>query len=225
MDFSNRKIVKTADGSNTLKLNDVDENFHSCNGAITESMHIFINNGLLHIANLKNDIRILEVGFGTGLNALLTIIKAKELNLKVYYLGYEAFPLNEHEYKSLNYYDIIGNNSSQYFYTMHECEFDKDFMIADNFSFCKKKEKIEEAHLPKDYFDIIYFDAFAPDIQPELWSIEIFQKISNSLKSNGMLITYSAKGEVRRNLKNADFIIEKLPGPPGKREITRAVKR
>ncbi len=225
IDFSRRKIIKTTDGSNTLKLKDIDENFHSGNGAVTESIHIFINNGLLYKAENKKEIKILEVGLGTGLNALLSIIKAQELNLNIYYKAYEAFPLIEPEYKSLNYYEILGNDSKNLFYSIHRCDFDKEIFVNNHFLFIKRNEKIEAAKLEADFYDIVYFDAFAPDVQPELWTIDIFKQIYASLKNNGLLITYSAKGLVRRNLKSSGFIIEKLTGPPGKREITRAVKK
>jgi tRNA U34 5-methylaminomethyl-2-thiouridine-forming methyltransferase MnmC len=225
IDFYARSIVVSDDGSHTLRMSSNNEHYHSYNGAFTESMHIFINNGLLYACKDKDEINVLEVGFGTGLNALLTLEKAELLNKNINYTAIEPYPITKKECSALNYPDFISMESARkYFLEIHSCDFNKQQKITANFDLLKMKETIENVFLSNLMFDVVYFDAFAPDIQPELWQKSIFEKLYKSIKKQGLLITYSAKGEVRRQLKEVGFTIEKLPGPPGKREITRALK-
>ncbi len=224
-DFYNRKIIETIDGSHTLKLDNANEHYHSTNGAINESNHIFINSAFAYKCNVAKAINILEVGFGTGLNAYLTIKKNLEENKKVSYIAYEPYPLSKEEYSLLNYAIIEKfSDCNKKFLLLHEIPFGEEVEIESGFKFIKHKEKIQDASLPQNMFDIVYFDAFAPNIQPELWELNIFEKLYKSMKSYGVLITYSTKGDVRRSLKKCGFFVEKIPGPVGKREVTRAVK-
>jgi tRNA U34 5-methylaminomethyl-2-thiouridine-forming methyltransferase MnmC len=217
------EIILTDDGSTTIYLPEWKECYHSTHGALNESNHIFIEAGLKYVLSRSNDIRILEVGFGTGLNAFLTAINGS--GYTIYYIGLEPFPLNDAEISLLNYdklswYDV----HSSIFEKIHQCPWEKDFQLSKTFTLLKIQQKIEEAILPEDHFDLVYFDAFAPMVQPEMWQKDIFAKIFRLLKTEGVLVTYSSKGDVKRALKESGFTIEKLPGPKGKREFCRATK-
>ncbi|MEN8137364.1 MAG: tRNA (5-methylaminomethyl-2-thiouridine)(34)-methyltransferase MnmD [Bacteroidota bacterium] len=217
-----REIIKTADGSHTISIPEWNEQYHSVNGAVAEAYHVFINAGLKEIDSEK--ISILEIGFGTGLNSIITMIEAQKLNKDIYYQGVEAYPVKDEEIKVLNYIDVL--NAEEFrksFEVMHSSKWDEEVVLNDSFTLLKQNktfDKIEDVNK----FDLIYFDAFGPDVQPDLWSEEIFAKMYKSLKSEGILVTYSAKGSVKRAMKSAGFRIERLPGPKGKREMTRAVK-
>ena len=169
-------------------------------------------------------VRILEVGFGTGLNALLTALEAEKRKISVSYLGLEPFPILPATLQQLNYCTLLSGNSEQMFTAMHACEWNTNHLIHPDFYFKKQQIGFMEAEFKKDSFDLIFFDAFSPDAQPELWRPEVFEKCFDVLAKNGILVTYCAKGVVKRALKSAGFNIENLPGPPGKREITRAHK-
>jgi len=220
------EIIKTEDGSNTIYDNNLNEYYHSKFGAIAESMHVFIKAGLHFIIKKEfQSINIFEVGFGTGLNAFLTYLKTSTRNISVFYHTIEPFPLQDSILEQLNYTQIThGKHDKNIFDKLHKCEWNREIKVSDNFQFFKQQIKLEEMDFPTKKFDLIYFDAFAPDVQPELWKPDIFAKIFKSLKSGGILTTYSAKGEVRRNLHHAGFKVEKVPGPKGKREILRAVR-
>jgi tRNA U34 5-methylaminomethyl-2-thiouridine-forming methyltransferase MnmC len=172
----------------------------------------------------QKPVRILEVGFGTGLNAFLTALEAKKEMIPVSYMGLEPFPVQQAIFNQLNYSDFMPVNSQQYFTAMHASEWNKIHRLHPYFNFTKLQTGFMEAELQKDDFDLIYFDAFSPEAQPELWRAEVFEKCFEVLANHGILVTYCAKGVVKRTLKSAGFIIENLPGPPGKREITRARK-
>jgi tRNA U34 5-methylaminomethyl-2-thiouridine-forming methyltransferase MnmC len=218
-------IVVTADGSHTIFHPSLHEHYHSSFGAIAESRHIFIGAGLLHISQSLSEINILEIGFGTGLNALLTFQFAQEQKVKVEYVGLEAYPLLAQIYTQLNYSSFLGKTSTQDSYLrMHDCNWNKENRISEYFMLTKVKTRLEDARLEKEKFHLVYFDAFSPDVQPEMWTIEIFEKIISSMARGGILVTYSCKGSVKRALKATGFTIEKLPGPQGKREILRAEK-
>jgi tRNA U34 5-methylaminomethyl-2-thiouridine-forming methyltransferase MnmC len=219
-----RELKTTEDGSTTFFWPDKNEHFHSTHGAIQESRHIFIEAGLLEMAKYKKEIRVLEIGFGTGLNALLSCIAAEKLALKVDYQTIEAFPINAEEHKLLNYPDLLGVTSKPMYDSIFNAIWEKPEQIVKGFTLLKKLVDLELFIPESECFDIIYFDAFAPDVQPELWTDEIFQKLYNSLKTNGFLITYSCKGVVKRALKSVGFQVELLPGPPGKREFVKAIK-
>jgi tRNA U34 5-methylaminomethyl-2-thiouridine-forming methyltransferase MnmC len=263
----------TGDGSHTLFVPSLNEHYHSTFGAIAESRHIFINAGLNFVRQSSSSVKILEIGFGTGLNAFLTFIETIDQELKIDYTAIELYPLKEEIYSRLNYPEhfysnrytkgtpttkavgselvtnyqpttlVVGdakNTASaktslhlamkftnemikEVFLKMHTCSWNEGSVLSDKFSLTKIHTSLED-YLPEyQYFDLIYFDAFGPDVQPELWTSEVFNKMAACLKPGGVLVTYSTKGTVRRNLKEAGFRIEKLPGPVGKREILRGI--
>jgi tRNA U34 5-methylaminomethyl-2-thiouridine-forming methyltransferase MnmC len=225
------------DGSHTLYSEKVGECYHSVHGAYNESLHIFIDAGFRSVLkNIEtkpadalmnpdlNVIRILEVGFGTGLNALLTAMISENEKISVSYLGLEPFPVEPEIIQQLNYCNLLSGNSSLIFKTMHESDWKKRLKIHSCFNFEKRKIEFMEAELAYNSFDLIYFDAFSPEAQPDLWEPEVFVKCFRVLAQDGILVTYCAKGRVKRALKAAGFTIENLPGPAGKREITRAHK-
>ena len=215
------QIIKTGDGSHTIYVPDLDEHYHSIHGAIQESTYIFIKNGF---EVCKADpLNIFEVGFGTGLNALLTAIRSIPGNKEVNYTAVEKYPLDKKIIKSLNYNDYTGENAGNIFHLIHSASWNIKVNICKNFNL----EKIETdftARSPSGRYDLIYFDAFGPDKQPEMWTREIFNRIAAVTNKNGILVTYSAKGEVKRNLKACGFDVTLLPGPPGKRQMISAVK-
>lgn len=213
----------TQDGAHTLYSADFDATYHSKYGAIQEAQTVFINAALAEKMEHQLPISILEVGFGTGLNALLSFVLAQEKDVAIHYTTFEAFPISREMYLQLNFPTLIPNlDAATILQEMHECEWSKPIHIGKG-TFTKYNALIQTIHF-HNQFDIIYFDAFAPSTQPELWETPIFQKMFDTLKPNGILTTYCAKGQVKRNLKAAGFIIESLPGPIGKREMTRAKK-
>lgn len=219
-----RNVIVTKDGSHTIQLGDSKEHYHSTHGAIQESEHIFIKQGLEQLDKELKDVQIFEVGFGTGLNAFLTYLHAKDKGVFVNYTGIEAFPLEKEIYKELNYHsELEAGEGEQIFSLIHESEWGNTFFLSPDFALTKVKSKLEDFYLLNKYH-LIYFDAFDPEYQPELWTAEMFEKMYAMLEPGGILVTYSAKGKVRRALKKAGFLVEKLPGPPGKREMTRAIK-
>ncbi len=219
------KMIITDDGSHTLFNTELKEHYHSTFGAIQESMHIFIEAGLkFQISNVEK-IKLLEVGFGTGLNALLSLNESLQSAVNIEYSGVEPFPVKDDLVKSLNYGEIIKSDFlAVSFEQMHDFEWNKEVALSSGFKLKKINTKIELVDLPKDYFNLVYFDAFAPDVQSELWTKDVFKKLYESMIVGGVLVTYSVKGTVKRALKSAGFIIEKLPGPIGKREFLRASK-
>ena len=219
-----REIVETEDGSKTIRIVDLDENYHSSHGALQEALHVFIKNGLLEFKE-KSQISIFEMGFGTGLNAFLSAIKAKELKLKIEYSGVEAFPVSVSEINALGYAQIMGESNVGLYEKMHASSWEEMNEISPFFDLKKIKNELQSLELEKEAFDIIYYDAFGPRAQDEMWSVDLFQKMYDSLKIGGFLVTYCAKGQVKRNMKEVGFTIEPLPGPPGKREMTRAWKK
>lgn len=223
-----RNIITTADGSKTIQIEEWKEQYHSVHGAIQEAKHVFIKHGLLFCienANSKlSQLSILEIGFGTGLNAFLTLLKAEELKQHIHYTGVEAFPVLQDELQQLNYVDQLSAESwLETFETLHHCSWEKEQAIAPYFQLTKLQKQFNDIEAQSD-FDLIYFDAFGPRVQPELWTEAIFKIMYKALKTNGVLVTYSAKGSVRRAMQSVGFLVEKLPGPPGKREILRARK-
>ncbi|MET0945285.1 MAG: tRNA (5-methylaminomethyl-2-thiouridine)(34)-methyltransferase MnmD [Flavobacterium sp.] len=218
-----REIIKTLDGSTTIHLKEWDECYHSKHGAIQEAKHVFIKNGLSLFE--KDPVSILEIGFGTGLNAFITFLEAIQKNQKIDYVGVEAYPVNAEEVLAMNYVEELeALEFHNIFEKMHKCEWDNKVEICDQFSLTKRKQFFDEID-DFETFDLIYFDAFGYRVQPELWSTEIFQKMYNSLKPNGVLVTYAARGVVKRSMIAVGFTVEKLAGPPGKREMFRAFKR
>ena len=213
----------TADGSTTIHITEWDEQYHSKHGAIQEAKHVFIKNGLSLFANQK--ISILEIGFGTGLNCFITFLEALKMNLKIDYVGVEAYPLVADEVEKMNYIDQLeANVFGDIFNKMHQQDWEIKGKISPEFSLTKRKQFFNEIN-EENKFDLIYFDAFGARVQPELWTEEIFEKMYSALKPDGVLVTYSAKGSVRRAMITVGFLVEKLPGPPGKREMLRATKK
>ncbi|GET33508.1 hypothetical protein PbJCM13498_23710 [Prolixibacter bellariivorans] len=218
-----RQILKTEDGSHTLYVPAIDEHYHSIHGARQESMHVFIEAGLN--AHPGKELTIFEVGFGTGLNAFLTALESKRQQKKIAYYAIEKFPLREEEWKSLNTEKDTYNQESQLFTQLHNYQWEKLTNIDDKFQLQKIEGDLTDFSfqaLPP--IDLVYFDAFAPDKQPQLWSPEIFVAIFNHMAHGGILVTYSAKGAVRRTMQSAGFQMERIPGPPGKREMLRGRK-
>ncbi len=217
-------VIITADGSHTLSSEYFKDNYHSTNGAIEESRHVYIEAGLNYILEQnKTEVKILEIGLGTGLNAFLTIIEAEKKNLNIHYCAIEAFPIEENIFKELNYPKIL-NYSSDIFSKLHTQNASNIyFPITQNFSLSKIISKIEDVE-SKEKFDLIYYDAFAPTTQPELWNEEVLRKMYNYLNIGGILVTYCAKGSFKRALKSVGFMVERLPGAAGKREMTRAIR-
>jgi len=222
-----KKIIleTTADGSHTLFVPELNEHYHSTNGALQESKLVFIQNGLLHVPACVKEINVLEVGFGTGLIALLTVLEAKKERRKINYVAIEPEPVNPQFISQLNYADVIGGTEATgYFKKLHEAGWVYPSFLSDYFIINKIQARLEDVSLRDSQFNLVYFDAFGPEVQPELWSDEIFTQLYNCMKPDGILVTYSCKGTVKRALKVAGFTVEKLPGPAGKREVLRAMK-
>jgi len=217
-----RAVEVSGDGSTTLRVLDWDEPYHSRHGAIQESKYVFIEQGLMHCPAGK--IKVLEMGFGTGLNALLTLLNSRQYKKEVTYFGVEAFPLTEEEWKRMNYLELLAAKDHEPFWSdMHTAKADTWVQITPEFRF--QRAQLEFQNFSSDpQYHLIYFDAFGPKVQPELWDASIFEKMFHALLPGGILVTYCSKGAVRRCMQEVGFKVEKLPGPPGKREMLRAVK-
>jgi len=216
------RLVKTADGSHTIYVPELDEHYHSINGAVQESEHIFIKSGLATCT--ADPVNIFEAGFGTGLNALLSARYAIIKGIKVNYTAIEKYPLQEEIYMQLNHPNFAGKDGAKLSMRLHSAPWGKLTEIVPGFDLLKIKGDLATAVLTGKY-DIIYFDAFGPDKQPEMWTQEIFASLDSVLAEKGIFVTYSAKGTVKRNLQSLGFNVELLQGPPGKRQIIRAVKK
>jgi len=222
-----RKIITTGDGSKTIHLPDWDEQYHSKHGAIQEALHVFIKAGLIHFHDKESiqNISILEMGFGTGLNAYLTLLEAAKLNIIVDYVGVEAYPVKYEEINQLNYPKaIIDKEKDALFDVLHTISWEIKHQVSDSFNLTKRQQFFKFVD-EVDTYNLIYFDAFGARVQPELWTEDIFKKMYDALEPNGILVTYSAKGSVRRALQSVGFKVERLQGPPGKREMLRASKK
>jgi tRNA U34 5-methylaminomethyl-2-thiouridine-forming methyltransferase MnmC len=218
-------IETTADGSHTLFVPHLNEHYHSTNGALQESELVFIENGLHHIPGCIKEINVLEVGFGTGLNALLTVLESKKQRRKINYVAVEPEPVADDVLEKLNYASVIGSTEAVgYYKKIHEAGWVYPSFLSDYFIISKIKAILQDISLRDDQFHLVYFDAFGPEVQPELWTEQIFAQLYRCMKPEGILVTYSCKGTVKRALKSAGFEIEKLPGPAGKREVLRAMK-
>ena len=217
-----REIIQTADGSTTIQIAEWNECYHSKHGAIQEAYHVFIKNGLSLFPN--QTISILEIGFGTGLNAFITYLEAKKFNQNIEYFGVEAYPISANELKGMNYVqELNANENINIFEKMHSDLWEEKHEIASNFKLTKRLQMFQDID-DISKFDLIYFDAFGYRVQPELWSTEIFRKMYDSLKPKGILVTYAARGIVKRSMIEVGFTVEKLAGPRGKREMLRATK-
>ena len=221
--MNNRLEIKlTADGSNTIYLPELNENYHSFHGAIQEANHVFIQNGLEQFVS-KSEISIFELGFGTGLNALLTNLWAETNKVKIQYTSIEAFPVPIDICKKMDYSSQLDHSSSEIYSKLVDAKWEQLVSLSKHFSIHKIKSSIQEWSKNHN-FDLIYFDAFGPRAQPEMWDLPILEKMFNLLRENGILVTYCAQGQFRRNLKSLGFKVESVPGPPGKREMTIAIK-
>jgi tRNA U34 5-methylaminomethyl-2-thiouridine-forming methyltransferase MnmC len=219
-----REFITTRDGSVTIHLPDWNEQYHSIHGAIDESKHVFIATGLRFFLKhtAATTVSILEIGFGTGLNAFLTLLYAEKQRLKVHYAGVEAYPVVASEVEQLNYPELLNANTET-FAKLHDTPWETPESISEAFTLTKRKQLFSEI-TDAQCHDLIYFDAFGARVQPELWTESIFEIMYRALKPQGVLVTYSAKGSVRRAMQTVGFTVERLPGPPGKREMLRAVK-
>lgn len=218
-----RKIIITSDGSTTIHLPSWNESYHSTHGAIQEAYHVFIEHG--YKATEKDDFSILEIGFGTGLNAFITLLETAKDQRKVDYVGIEAYPVREDELLALNYVsELDTRNMSHKFEEMHLTPWNKPQQVTGNFSLTKRQMFFHNLQDVETY-DLIYFDAFGARVQPELWTEEIFELMFKALKPEGKIVTYAAKGSVRRAMQAVGFQVERLPGPPGKREMLRGTKK
>jgi tRNA U34 5-methylaminomethyl-2-thiouridine-forming methyltransferase MnmC len=217
-----REIIQTLDGSTTIQIKEWDECYHSKHGAIQEAQHVFIKNGLSLFQD--REVSILEIGFGTGLNAFITLLEAKKMRQSVVYVGVEAYPISEDEVLRMNYVaELNATAESEIFTTMHKSKWGEQMALRDDFLLTKRQQLFEEID-DVGQFDLIYFDAFGYRVQPELWSTAIFKKMYDALKPEGILVTYAARGVVKRSMIEVGFTVEKLAGPPGKREMFRARK-
>ena len=217
------ELVKTADGSDTLFAAKFGEHYHSTFGAVQESRHIFINAGFRKCG--QKSLTLFEVGFGTGLNAYLTLLEVLKTKQSVRYITIEKYPLSSQIWEELNYPTIISEGDHELFRKLHKAEWNKEVKITDYFSILKLSSDLTEfnySNLP--LFDLIYFDAFSPEKQPELWGTPIFCQLSAHCSAGAKFLTYCAKGAVRRSLQEAGFFVERIQGPPGKREVLRGTK-
>ena len=219
-----REIKVTGDGSKTLFIPEWNENYHSSHGAVQEAKHVFLKYGLGEKLN-QEEVSIFEVGYATGLNAILTYEFAKDHSLKINYDSIEAYPVTIEEVEYLDYVSLFECLELKEVYKkMHDDAWNESMLISNNFQLKKIHDKLERYQLQDNQYDIVFFDAFGPRVQEGMWSKSHFENLYNSMKSEGVFVTYCAKGQVKRDLKAVGFEVETLPGPPGKREMTRAIK-
>lgn len=215
------ELLITSDGSHTLFVPEIDESYHSTHGAIQESRHIFIEAGLKQCT--KSEISVLEIGFGTGLNAFLTLLEAEKCNQKIHFTTLEMYPVSVEKALQLNYPEELAQEDRANFEKMHTSTWNEEIQITPYFTL-NKIETDFTSYTFEEKFDVVFFDAFSPEKQPEMWTQKQFEKIYASCNSGAILITYCAKGTVRRAMQAAGFAVERLPGPKGKREILRCLK-
>lgn len=219
-----REIIVTADGSVTIAIPQLNVTYHSKHGAIQESMHVFIEAGLKPLLHQQETINIFEMGFGTGLNALLTLIEAAKYQHKINYQTVEAFPLEKEIVAALNYCEQLHQPALKpLFEQLHTSPWDQSLNLTPWFTFQKNHTTLFNLSTGQPS-NLIYYDAFAPNAQPELWTVDVFTQLFNMLTAGGVLVTYCSKGDVRRAMQAAGFTVEKISGPPGKREMVRAIK-
>ncbi|MEE9348619.1 MAG: tRNA (5-methylaminomethyl-2-thiouridine)(34)-methyltransferase MnmD [Flavobacteriaceae bacterium] len=219
-----REIIITKDGSSTINLPEINEQYHSKNGSIEEAYHVYIKYGL-DAFKTNEKVSIMEAGFGTGLNAFITFLENRNTSQIIDYVGVEAYPVSEEEMKQLNYVAVLkAEKQAAIFKEMHQSNWEEKIDLSHQFSLTKRKLKFQHI-TEKNTYNLIYFDAFGARVQPELWTEDIFKIMFEALKINGVLVTYSAKGSVRRAMQSVGFTVERLPGAAGKREMLRAVKK
>ncbi len=222
-----REIFTTEDGSSSLFIPELNEQYHSKHGAIQEAQHVYLKSGLIYFTERflpTTTINVLEIGLGTGLDALLTAELADCKRQSIAYTGLEAYPVKQKEWEMLNYPEQLSwGKAAEVFSRIHQSPWEETTALTDYFSLYKRQMRFEDFS-DRETYHVIYFDAFGAQVQPELWEERIFKAMYDSLKSQSVLVTYSAKGSVKRALKAVGFEVEKIPGPPGKREMLRAVK-
>jgi tRNA U34 5-methylaminomethyl-2-thiouridine-forming methyltransferase MnmC len=217
-------IIVTADGSHSLYVSEINETYHSAYGAMAESEFVYISNGYQFCKGIR-EINIFEIGFGTGLNCLLTALEAERKRILTCYYTIEKYPLSQETVKSLNYPQLTGEIGAEIFEKLHSAPWEKSVSITPWFNLKKIRDDVltcEFSRFPS--FNLVYFDAFSPEKQPEMWNPELFGRLFEKMRSGAVFITYCAKGSVRRDLIRTGLEIERLPGPKGKREIMRGLK-
>jgi tRNA U34 5-methylaminomethyl-2-thiouridine-forming methyltransferase MnmC len=225
------ELRPTADGSFTFYRKDLDETYHSMHGALQEARHVFIQHGLRELLPSQSEIRILEIGLGTGLNALLTCLELTDFqpdnnSVSIHYDGLEAFPLPNEILAQIDYSIIIEDKRiAEWYETLHAAPFDETLQWTNAMRMHKMHNTLQDCVFEKSVYDLVYFDAFGPRAQEEMWHRDLLEKIHAAMKPNAILVTYCAKGSFKRDLKSLGFEVESLPGPPGKREMTRGWKR
>jgi len=230
-----RIIVETEDGSKTIHIEDLNETYHSIHGAVQEAFHVFINNGLYFFNNHKKQIKILEIGLGTGLNSFITLLESEKKQLKINYVGVEKYPISAHEFENVNYFEDVFKFYPEFetrreeFYNFYQkmfaAEWENEVEISSHFTLKKiEKDFFELKNSTDNEFDLVYFDAFGSQVQPDLWEEELLTIVANLTKNSSIVTTYAAKGSFKRGMKVNGFKIEKRPGPPGKREMMVAFK-
>jgi tRNA U34 5-methylaminomethyl-2-thiouridine-forming methyltransferase MnmC len=218
------QIINTSDGSHTIYLPEMDEQYHSVNGAITESNYVYLSKG--YDFHTSKNPKIFEVGFGTGLNCLLTALHAQQEKRPTHYFTIEKYPLERNIIEQLNFGRLISTEAQILFEKIHSCKWNEVICVSDYFNLNKINGDLIDINLTQfEKCDVIYFDAFGPDKQPEMWTSTIFRKIHSITSREGIIVTYSAKGDVRRQLTASGFEMERLPGPPGKNQMLRGIKK
>lgn len=224
MQSEQRELRLTADGSSTIFIPAFNEPYHSMHGAVQESLHVFLKNGFERVLREKTQINILEIGMGTGLNVLLTMAAGREKNIRVHYTALEPYPLAAEIISGLNYTSIPETGiQTHWLHDIHAAPWEIFCEPEPGFFLRKCKITLENAHF-ENTFDLVYFDAFGPAVQPEIWSAGNFKKLFHALHAHGILVTYASRGSVRRAMQDAGFSVQKVPGPRGKREISIAEK-
>ena len=218
------EIISTKDGSHSLLNTELRETYHSVHGALQESMHVFIKHGLVFFSvhHPTGRINVLEVGFGTGLNALLALKFAQRTFRDVHFTSLEASPLDRSIWERLNYGELLSDQ--HHFTMMHELPWGIEAALDPNFKLLKIHVMIQNIVWDRETFDVVFFDAFAPGVQPEIWELPVIRKVQAAMKHDGVFVTYSSRGQLKRDLRSISFQVESLPGPPGKKEMTRALK-
>ena len=227
--MSKIEVILTKDGSHTVYNSELDESYHAYNGAVTESKYVYIENGLKYYLSsvddpIKKPVRILEFGFGTGLNTILTILESQKLEQEIEYTTAEPFPLPSDVVKDLNHGDLFSTQTKEHFNKVHNAQWNQDVLLFNSFKLHKAHSRIEDLPVESEPFDIIYYDAFAPSKQPDAWEIDVLRKCHALLQTGGLLVTYCANGQFKRNLKSLDFKLDQIEGPMGRKEMTRAWK-